>query len=159
RTIDRVIRQQLSNRPRPGSLAAMLADAEYPDGAAMSTALLRDEILTLLSTGYETVGDALAWTLYLLAQNPSAESRLVSELEEVIGSRSPTIEDIPNLRYTRQVLDESMRLYPPTWIFVRMALKDDTLPGGVAIPRGSKVYLCQYVMHRSAKLFPDPLRF
>jgi len=159
RAIDAVIREEIEHPASPHSFAAMFAAATYPDGSRMDFRQLRDEILTLMSTGYETIGDALSWTLYLLARHPGVEAAVLKELEEVLGDRDPSPEDIPKLAYTRQVLDESIRLYPPTWIFVRMALGDDTLPGGTPIHRGAKLYLCQYVTHRSSKYFPDPTRF
>jgi cytochrome P450 len=87
------------------------------------------------------------------------ESAVLDELGRVLEGRIPRVEDIPRLRYTRMVLEESMRLYRPTWIFVRMAMEDDRLPSGIAIARGSKLYLCQYVMHRHPRYFPEPERF
>jgi len=87
------------------------------------------------------------------------ESQVLRELNEILGDRDPSADDIAKLSFTRQVLDESLRLYPPTWIFIRMALGDDTLPCGTHIRRNSKLYLCQYVTHRSAKYFPDPTGF
>jgi cytochrome P450 len=157
--IDDVIRQEIEHPVSPHSFLASFAAAAYPDGSRMDFRQLRDEILTLTSTGYETIGDALSWTLYLLAGHPEVESQVVEELKAVLGDRVPGADDILKLSFTRQVLDESMRLYPPTWIFIRMALGDDALPSGTAIRKSSKLYLCQYVTHRSAKYFPDPTRF
>jgi cytochrome P450 len=157
--IDDVIRQEIEHPVSPQSFLASFAAATYPDGSRMEFRQLRDEILTLMSTGYETIGDALSWTLYLLARHPEVESQVVEELVAVLGDRTPSVDDILKLSFTRQVLDESMRLYPPTWIFIRMALGDDTLPRGTHMRKSSKLYLCQYVTHRSAKYFPDPTRF
>jgi len=157
--IDDVIRQEMEHPVSPHSFLASFAAAAYPDGSRMDFPQLRDEILTLMSTGYETIGDALGWTLYLLAGHPEVESKVVEELEAVLGDRVPGADDILKLSFTRQVLDESMRLYPPTWIFIRMALGDDALPSGTHIRKSSKLYLCQYVTHRSAKYFSDPTRF
>jgi cytochrome P450 len=162
RTIDTCIEHAIrgaAQKTVPDTWASMLSGLRYPDGSAMSRVQLRDEILTLTSTGYETVGDALCWTLYLLAQHPEVEKRVLSEMKEVIGPKLPDAEAIGALRYTRQVLDEAMRLYPPTWIFVRMSIADDTLPSGASIPANSKIYLCQYVMHRHPKYWPDPETF
>ncbi len=158
-TIDAVIREQLAHPLSSKSFAAMFAAAKYPDGSGLNFGQQRDEILTLMSTGYETAGDALCWTLYLLARHPDVEWKVLRELDDVLGGRAPSADDISKLSFTRQVLDESIRLYPPTWIFIRMAMGDDTLPCGTHVRRGSKLYLCQYVTHRSPKYFPDPDRF
>lgn len=143
RVIDEAVARSRQQPQDDGFLAAYLG-LRYPDGTAMSDALLRDEILTLSSTGYETVGEALTWTLYLLARHPEIESRVLDELRS--GDRT----------YLRTVLDEAMRLYPPTWIYVRMAVAADRLPSGADVPAGTKLYLCQYTMHRQAAYFPDP---
>ena len=157
--LDAVIRHEMEHPASEHSFLAAFAAATYPDGCRMDFRQQRDEILTLMSTGYETIGDALGWTLYLLACHPDVESQVVKELGAVLGDRVPGADDILKLSFTRQVLDESMRLYPPTWIFIRMALGDDTLPSGTHVQKNSKLYLCQYVTHRSAKYFPDPTRF
>lgn len=147
RVIETAIAQAIAAGASGGGFAGAYAALRYPDGAAMEPGLLHDEILALLSTGYETIGDALTWTLYLLAKHPEAEARALGEMHGV------------ELPYTRMVLEESMRLYPPTWIFVRMALGPDRLPDGTAVEAGAKIYLCPYVTHRMAKYFPDPERF
>jgi len=120
---------------------------------------VRDELLSLTSTGYETIGDALAWTLYLLARHPDVEAKVLDEVSAVLGGGEPAAEDLGKLTYTRQVLNESMWLYPPTWIFVRMALGPDTLPSGAPVAAGHKLYLSQYVVHRHPRYFPEPERF
>ena len=153
------IAHSTARKDTPESFTSMFSEAAYPDGSRMTTAQIRDELLSFMSTGYETIGDALGWTLYLLAEHPRIDQRVADELCQVLGERVPRVEDIPKLVYTRKVLEESMRLYPPTWIFVRMALRDDRLPSGPTIRRGSKIYLCQYVMHRDARYFPEPERF
>jgi len=155
--IDEVIRHQAEHPSSSDSFAAIFA-AAMQDGVQMDFAQLRDEILPMINTS-ETMGAALCWTLYLLAGNPDAQAAVVKELAQVLGDRDPSLDDIARLTYTRQVLDESLRLYPPNWILVRIAIGDDTLPGGTDIHRGNKLYLCQYVTHRSRKYFPDPDRF
>jgi len=82
-----------------------------------------------------------------------------AELLEVLGGRAPSPEDLSRLTYSRQVLNESMRLYPPTWIFVRMALAEDTLPSGAPVEAGHKLYVSQYVVHRHPRYFSEPDRF
>jgi cytochrome P450 len=157
--IENVIRREIRQPRSPHSMAAHLAALQYPDGSAMSEDQIRDELLSLTSTGYETIGDGLTWTLYLLARHPAVESQVREELQAILDGRSPSPEDLSQLHYTRQVLFESMRLYPPTWIFVRMALGNDTLPSGAPVEAGMKLYLSQYVVHRHPRYFPDPERF
>jgi cytochrome P450 len=158
-TIHAEIAHPTARKDPPESFTSMFSKAAYPDGSRMTTAQIRDEILSFMSTGYETIGDALGWTLYLLAEHPGIDQTVADELRQVLGERVPRVDDIPKLVYTRKVLEESMRLYPPTWIFVRMALRDDPLPSGPTIRGGSKIYLCQYVTHRDPRYFPEPERF
>jgi cytochrome P450 len=140
-------------------MLSLLLRAEHDDGTRMTDEQVRDEIVTLFVSGSETNGEALTWTCWLLTQHPDVQSRLHDEVDRVLGGRPVSANDLPNLTYTNMVLAESMRLYPPTWIFVRMALGADTLPTGAAIPAGAKVYLSQYVMHRHPRFFPEPERF
>lgn len=161
--IDRFIYAAIARRRAdaapPGDLLAMLVQARYPDGSAMDDRQVRDEALTISITGFETVGEALAWTWYLLARHPEVEARLVAEVADVLQGRPPTLADLPKLRYAAMVLEEALRLYPPTWIYIRMARGLDRLPSGVAIPAGAKLYLCPYVVHRNPRYYPDPERF
>jgi cytochrome P450 len=94
--------------------------------------------MTLLTAGHETTANALTWTWYLLSQHPDVERRLHDELNEVLGGRLPTVDDIARLAYTRLILEESLRLYPPACVFSRKAIADDELRG-YAIPAGSMI--------------------
>jgi cytochrome P450 len=158
-TLYRAIRARREDAGHRNDLLSLLIQGRYEDGTGMTDKQVHEEALILLVTGYETIGEALSWTWYLLAQHPAVASRLFAEVDTVLGGRVPRSEDLLRLDYVGMVLAESMRLYPPTWIFVRMARNEDTLPSGVTIPAGSKLYLCQYVMHRNPRYFPDPERF
>lgn len=158
-TIDRAICERRQDAADFNDMLSLLIRAKYDDGTAMTDKQVHDEAMTLLITGYETIGEALAWTWYLLTQHQDVEAKLFVEVDEVLKGRLPRTEDIPTLRYTAMVLAESLRLYPPTWIFIRKARQVDTLPSGVRIPAGAKLYLCQYVMHRNPRYFPQPERF
>jgi cytochrome P450 len=136
----------------------LLAQDEEGDGGGMTDEQLRDEAMTIFLAGHETTANALTWTWYLLSQNPDAEAKLHRELDEVLSSRLPDFEDVPNLRYTEMALAESMRLYPPAWAIGRMALVDCEI-GGYSVPKGALVLMSQYVMHRDERYFPEPLRF
>jgi cytochrome P450 len=161
--IDAIVYRAIhARRTRPTDaedLLSLLLRAKYDDGTGMTDQQVRDEAVTLFITGYETIGEALTWMSYLLSKHPAIEAKFLSEVDDVLGGRPPCAEDLPKLVYAGMVLAESMRLYPPTWIFIRIAQKEDTLPSGATIAAGSKIYLCQYVMHRHPLYFPDPERF
>jgi cytochrome P450 len=154
-----LIKKRRSATSPSHDLLSMLMGAHYKDGTFMNDKEVHDEALTICLAGYETIGVALSWTWYLVAQHVEVELKLLAELREVLNGRLPTIEDVPRLKYAEMILDESMRIYPPRWILVRRAIQDDTLPSGVSIPSGSKVWLCPYVMHHNPNYFPDPGRF
>ena len=110
----------------------------------MTDRQLRDEVMTLFLAGHETTANALGWTWFLLGQNPEVEQRLVSELNTILGDRSPNVADLPKLTYTEAVVKESLRLYPPAYAFSRRVLADATI-GGFHIPAGSAVFMSQWV--------------
>ena len=143
-----------------GDLLSMLLRArdEERDNSGMSDEQIRDEVLTIFLAGYETVANALSWTWMLLAQNPEAEAKLHEELDRVLQRRLPTLDDLPELRYTEMVLAESMRLYPPAWAMGRQATRDVAL-GPYLLPAGTYFFFSQYIIQRSAEHYPDPLRF
>jgi cytochrome P450 len=124
----------------------------------MTDRQLRDEVITLFLAGHETTALALSWTWWLLAQNPQAEAKLHAELDAVLAGRSPTLEDLPKLRYTDHVITESMRLYPPAWGMARVTIEDAEI-GGYRIPKGSGVSLSQWVVHRDPRWFEAPEEF
>jgi cytochrome P450 len=127
-------------------------------GCGLSDKQVRDEALTLLLAGHETSANALTWTWYLLSQNPDAEAKLHAELDHVLGGRLPTLDDLPQLRYTEGVFAESLRLYPPAWAIGRRA-KQDFSVGEYIIPARSIVLMSPWVVHRDARWFSDPLKF
>jgi cytochrome P450 len=140
-----------------GSLLDMML-AAAPDRSAGSERDLRDQVITIFLAGYETVANALIWTWYLLSQNPECERRFHEEIDRELQGRLPTFDDVPRLRYVEMVLAESMRLYPPAWAMGRYARNDFQL-GEYFLPAKTTVLISQFVMHRDARFFPDPLRF
>ena len=157
-TVYRMIAEHRAGGGDTGDLLSMLLAARYDDGSAMSDQQLRDEVMTIFLAGYETTANALTWTWYLLSQNPEAEARMHGEIDEVLGVRKAAIADVPHLQYTRMVIAESMRLYPPAWAMGRRALADFSL-GGYQFPARTSVFMSQFVMQRDPKYFADPLRF
>ncbi|HEY6085679.1 MAG TPA: cytochrome P450, partial [Nitrospira sp.] len=142
-----------------GDLLSLLTRARFEDGSKMTDRQIHDEAMILLITGYESIGDALVWLLYMLQQHPEVEQQVVTEVGSALGGRTPAAEDLHKLPYTGKVLAETLRLYPPSWIMVRIARGVDTLPSGTRIREQSKLYLCQYVMHRHPQYYTDPERF
>ena len=133
-------------------LAASPADEE---GSRQS---LRDQVITIFLAGYETVANALSWTWYLLSQNPDCEAKFHAEFDSVLQGRLPGIEAVSRLRYTENVMAESLRLYPPAWAMGRYARHDFTL-GDYFLPARTTVLISQFITHRDPRYFPDPLRF
>lgn len=119
---------------------------------------VRDEVMTMLLAGSETTSLALGWTWYALSEHPEVERRLYAELAEVLGGRLPTVEDLPRLKYTLNVLQESMRLYPPVWSIFRKALVDGDI-GGYYVPAKASVVVSPYAMHRHPDYWKEPERF
>ena len=163
KSLDRVIYGMISKRrdhpKQADDLLAMLMQAhEAGNENSMSDKQLRDEVVTLFLAGHETTALALSWTLYLLSQHPEVEACLRSELDHILAGRNPSLADLPKLVYTRMVLDESMRLYPPAWITERKALADDEI-GGYLIPAGTTLAVTQYVTHRHSQFWENPNAF
>jgi cytochrome P450 len=139
-------------------LLGMLLAARGEDGQPMTPRQLRDEVMTIFMAGHETTANLLSWTLYALSQNPEVERKLHEELDRVLGSRLPALEDVPNLRYTALVLKEGLRLYPPAWAMGRQS-KEPFEVGGYSFPKNTYVLVCQWLMHRDPRFFPEPERF
>ena len=165
--VERLIHQrrtQMTSGADRGDLLSMLIASRYEEETShlskegMSDEQIRDEVLTIFLAGYETVANALAWTWYCLSQNPEVEARMHAELDAALGGRLPTLADYSALAYVEQVFAESMRLYPPAWAMGRASTQPVTL-GPYRIPAGAHFFFSQYIMHRTAEYFPDPLRF
>jgi len=114
--------------------------------------------MTLVFAGHETTAVALTWTCYVLAQYPDVQERVRQEAMTVLGGKRPTLADLAHLSYTRMVIQEVLRLYPPAWIIARTALDDDEI-GGYPIPAQTTLLLSPYVTHRHPDFWPDPERF
>jgi cytochrome P450 len=158
-------RSDLRGRPAGGGpgagadLLTMLLQARDADsGAGMSDRQLRDEVMTIFLAGHETTANALTWTWFLLSRHPEAELRLHDELDAVLGGRRPEYADLARLSYTRMVLEESMRLFPPAWAVGRYAVGGDEV-GGFDIPAGSQLLMSQYVTHRHPAFWDRPETF
>ena len=162
-TLDRVIYGIIASRRASGGdrgdLLSMLLSAQDTEGGGggMTDAQLRDEVITLFLAGHETTANALNWTWVLLARYPEVAARLHAELDAVLDGRTPAPDDVARLPYTRAVVAESLRLYPPARTMGRRAQKDYHW-NGIDIPAGSLVLMSQWVVHRDPRFWPDPER-
>jgi cytochrome P450 len=158
--IDRLISMR-SARTENGPndlLARLIAARDGQTGGGMTAREVRDQAITIFTAGHETTAMAMTWTWYLLSQHPAEEAKLHSELRSVLGGRSPSYDDLSKLAYTRMVIEESMRLYPPVHTIARTAIADDTLAGR-PVPKGAIVLISPWVLHRHRQLWDDPGRF
>jgi cytochrome P450 len=135
----------------------MLLAAADADGA-MDVEQIRDETMTIFLAGHETTAMALTWTWWLLAQHPQIEAQLHAELAAVLGGRTPALDDVPALRFTRDVIAESMRLYPPAWVVGRRAIEAAPL-GPWTVPKDGIVIASQWIMHRDPRFWREPAAF
>src|SRR5437764_9260032 len=156
--IYRIIGERRTSGRDTGDLLSMLLRAQDEDGLRMTDKQLRDETITLFLAGHETTASSLSWTWWLLAQNPVGEARLHAELDQVLGGRTPSLEDFPRLRYTANVIPESMRLYPPQWRLARVDNEDHEL-GGYPVKKGMGVAMAQWVIHRDPRWYDAPEEF
>ena len=118
---------------------------------------LRDEVVTFFVAGNETTASGITWALYLLDRNPAALSAVEREVD-ALGGRRPTVEDLPRLALCAQAFKESLRLYPPIYLFARESVEDVVL-GRYHVPAGTSVYISPYMIHRHPDPYPDPERF
>lgn len=156
----RLIDERRASGEDHGDILSMLlrAQDDEGDGHGMSATQVRDEMLTLLLAGHETTATALTWTWYVLSQHPQVEATLHEELARVLGGRLPGVDDLPDLPYSRMVLTEVMRLYPPAWLMTRRTL-DTYAIGDYELPPNTFIMISPYVMHHQARYFTDPERF
>ena len=139
-------------------LARLVAASDAETGGGMTAKEVRDEVVTIFMAGHETTAQALTWTWYLLSLHPAVEARLDEELGAVLNGRTPHYGDIASLRYTRMVIEESMRLYPPAHTMAREPIAVDYVLGQ-RIPPGAIVLIAPWLLHRKASLWPEPHRF
>ncbi|MEO1412247.1 MAG: cytochrome P450 [Bacteroidota bacterium] len=163
RVFDDIVYRMIEERERsdqpPPDLLTMLIQARDADtGQGMTARQLRDEAITIFAAGHETSANALSWTLYLLVEHPAILARLREEVDAVLGDRTPTMADLRELTYTKQVIEEGMRHYPPAWALGREALQDTEILGE-RIPRKSIVFMNVYALHHHPEYWEAPQRF
>jgi cytochrome P450 len=144
-----------------GDLLSMLLLAidEDGDGSGLSDEEVRGEILALIAAGYDTTSSALTWTWYLLSQHPDLERRLHAEVDAVVGERRPTAQDLARLPFLDHVVNETLRLFPPSGLGTDRLVLEDIELGGYPIAAGSIILMSQYVVQRDPRWYPDPEAF
>ena len=140
------------------SVIGGLLEARDEDGNPLSRDAIRNEAAVIFMAGHETTANTLAWTWYLLSQSPRVAKRLRSEINDTLGDRTPDFKDVANLPYSRAVIEEALRLYPPVPILAREAM-DDTEISGKRIAKGSLVMVVPWLMHRNPVLWDKPDAF
>ncbi|MFN8612110.1 MAG: cytochrome P450 [Vulcanimicrobiota bacterium] len=152
----RIVRDRRAQKNRPHDLLTALLEARDPEtGESMSDHQLCDELITFLLAGHETTANALAWTFYLLSLHPDQRRRLESEVGE---KRAPTVQDLAELPLSERVVLESMRLYPPVWVYGRISAAPDQFMGH-SIGKNQIVTVAPYVLHRNPAIWPNPEGF
>jgi len=154
----RIIAERRASRKDEGDLLSMLLAARDEDGSQMTDQQLRDEVMTLFLAGHETTALTLGWSWYLLGKNPETEAKFHAELDTVLGHRDASFSDLPQLKFTEQIVKESMRLYPPAYGLGREAINDCEI-GNYYVPAGTQVFMFQWATHRDARFFDQPLEF
>jgi len=144
-------------RTSPVDLVDLLL-ADSPEHPRPAFADIRDEMKTIFMAGHETTGTGLGWGLHELALNPEVQERMAAEVDSVLAGRTPTFADLPDLPYTRAVVDETLRLHPPIWVFPREAVDDDVVQG-YRVPKGSSVFMVPLVTHRHREYWEAPNTF
>ncbi len=150
--------RRASGEDRADLLSMYMGSRDEATGEAMTDRQLLQELLTLTLAGHETTANGLAFTFYLLSKHPDVLRDLRAEAAAVLGGRAPRLEDLPRMPFTRAVIEESLRLYPPAWMFERVALEDDEI-AGFRIPKGAIVGVSPYTMHRNPAYWPNPEGF
>jgi cytochrome P450 len=150
-------RQRAIAQDEPDLLSLLLEASHDETGEQLTDREIRDELITFLNAGVETVAATMAWAWYEIASHPEVEQRLVAEITSVVGDRPVVFEDLPKLTYTRQVISETLRLHAVT-LLMRRAVAPVTL-AGVDLPVGTELAFSLYALHRDPRFYPDPDRF
>jgi cytochrome P450 len=154
----RQIAEHRGENPPVDILSMLIESKDAETGLGMNDTELHDEIMTLFFAAYEDVANAIAWTCYLLSQNPQVEDRLRAEVSEVLGGRAATAADLRDLPYVSMLVNEVLRLYPTTWSLLREAVQDDQIDG-FHIPSDSMILMDCYLTHRLPEYWPEPEKF
>jgi cytochrome P450 len=151
-------RRPLAEGDAPRDMLDLLLTVTRDDGTHLSRAQVRDQVVTFIVAGHETVASALTWAWHLLVTNPLVLSRMRAEVDSVCAGAPVRFDDVSRMPVTAAVLDEVLRLYPPAWLVTRRSLAADSL-GGVDIPADALIVMSPWIVHRDPVAWPDPDRF
>jgi len=160
--VSRILKERASSNLKPGverevDMLDLLISA-HDENDVLSDEELRDQIVTFLVAGHETVASSLTWTWWLLGSNPDKQEQARSEIDRVLQGRTPTIKDVNELPYTKAVVDEALRIFPPGWVVSRRALGEDVL-GGYQIPKDAVIIISPWATHRHPAAWEDGMKF
>lgn len=163
RELDGAVSRMMVERSRnraaePSDMLDLLLAARDDSGRGLTRREVRDQIVTFIVAGHETVASALTWAWALLAEHPETQEALQRESDEVLAGRAPTFADYARLPFARAVLDEALRLYPPAWLITRRSLDTDVL-GARQVPGGAVLILSPWLLHRHPAVWRDPDAF
>lgn len=154
-----IIEKRRKSNERYDDLLAMLMEVEDADtGEKMSNQQIQDEVITIFLAGHETTAVALSWLVHCLDENPEVVDKILEEEKRVLNGSFPTVENLRMLEYTKMVIDETLRLYPPVWVIGRHSLDQDEI-GGYDIPANTNLLIPLYYMHRDPKHWDNPEKF
>ena len=156
--IQKIIDSRREKHKKSSDLLGSLMAARDKSGKPMSDKELIDEVMTMIIAGHETSAGTLNWVWYELSQHPQAEEKAYKEVSSLVHNNTITNDDLAKLSYTKQCIDEALRLYPPVWLFSRKAINDDEILG-YSIPAGSNIFLSPYFTHRDPTLWENPEKF
>jgi len=150
-----LIQQRRDEKPERYDFLAMFMDSRDKEtGEAMTDRELLDELMTMIIAGHETSAITLNWVWYFIAQHPDVEEKVHAEVDKADYKDIPEFDDLNQLGYVKQVVEESLRYYPPVWLYTRKAIDDDML-GDYFIPAGSDIFITPYFLHRHPEFWPD----
>jgi len=159
KVVSDIIEKRRTNTQKYDDLLSMLMEVEDADtGEKMSDQQIQDEVITIFLAGHETTAVALTWLMHCLDENPEIQEKLQEEEARVLNGRKPQLEDLMALEYTRMVIDETLRLYPPAWIIGRHSLGEDQL-GQYHIPKDTNCLIPVYYIHRDPRFWDEPEKF
>lgn len=157
--LDNLIHSALTRGTTPSNDKTLIADMIHglnaANGSGLTLTAARDEVITLCSAGQLTTANALVWSWYVLSTHPQWRDRLVEEIDSVVGGNEPTGESLERMALLDRIVCETLRLYPPIWIFTRRAMVDGLI-GALPVPAGSELLISPYVIHRHPQHWPNP---
>jgi cytochrome P450 len=159
--VDNILENFENNRLKNYETEAMIArlfSARSEDGNPLSRKAIRNEVIVIFMAGHETTANTLAWTWLNISQSPRVREKLYTELNDVLDGRPPSFEDVPQLHYTRYIIEETLRLYPPVPILSRRAVRDGVFEGK-PFRRGDILMVSPWLLHRNPNVWSHPDAF